>query len=58
MGPVGIQEILIIGVVLALIFGINRLPKMGKNLGEGIANFRESLREFRRGVDEENGGGS
>ena len=39
----GIMELVIILVVVILIFGVGRLGKLGKDLGEGI-------REFRRGI--------
>jgi len=44
----GIVELLIILVVVILIFGVGRLGKLGKDLGEGI-------REFRRGISTEEG---
>ncbi len=39
----GIWEMVIIGLVLVLLFGATKLPKLGKGLGEGIRNFKSGL---------------
>jgi sec-independent protein translocase protein TatA len=50
-GSLGIWEILLIIGVGALIFGGKKLPQLGKGLGEGIMNFKNSLK---KGDPEEN----
>lgn len=42
--PIGLQELLIILVLVVLIFGSKKLPELGRGLGEGIRNFRKGLR--------------
>lgn len=42
--PIGLQELLIILVLVVLIFGARKLPELGRGLGEGIRNFRKGLR--------------
>lgn len=42
-GSLGIPEILIILVIVALLFGGKKLPQLGKGLGEGITNFKNAL---------------
>ena len=37
-------EIVIVAVVIILIFGVNKIPQLGKGLGEGIRNFKSSLK--------------
>ena len=37
------EVIVILGVAL-LIFGGKKIPELGRGLGEGIKNFKESLR--------------
>lgn len=39
----GLPELLIIGLIVIVIFGASRLPKLGKSLGEGIRNFKTGL---------------
>jgi sec-independent protein translocase protein TatA len=44
MFGLGTTEIIIIAVVIILIFGVNKIPQLGKGLGEGIRNFKSSLK--------------
>lgn len=44
MGSFGVSELLIILAIVVIIFGASRLPQLGKGLGEGIRNFRDSLK--------------
>lgn len=44
VGPFGATELLIILGIVILIFGGSRLPQLGKGLGAGIKNFRNSLK--------------
>jgi sec-independent protein translocase protein TatA len=43
-GTLGLPELLIILVIVIVIFGVNKLPKLGKGLGEGIRNFKDSVK--------------
>ena len=44
-GKLGLPELLIILVIVILIFGANRLPEIGRGLGRGIRNFKESTKD-------------
>lgn len=44
-GSLGIWEILLIVLVIAVLFGGRKLPQLGKGLGEAITNFKESLKK-------------
>jgi sec-independent protein translocase protein TatA len=39
----GLPEILVILAIVILIFGANRLPELGKGIGKGIRNFKDSM---------------
>ena len=39
----GIPEVAIILGVALIIFGPKKLPELGRNLGKGLRNFKESL---------------
>ena len=43
--PFGISlpELLILLVVLLLVFGAKRLPEMGRSLGKGMREFKDSI---------------
>ncbi len=45
IGKLGLPEILVILVIALLIFGPGRLAELGKGLGEGIKNFKSSVKE-------------
>ena len=44
MPNLGTTELLIILLIAIVIFGANKIPKLGKGLGEGIRNFKASLK--------------
>jgi sec-independent protein translocase protein TatA len=44
-GPIGLPEMLIILVIIILIFGASRLPEIGKGIGQGIKNFKASVKD-------------
>ncbi|HWX24636.1 MAG TPA: twin-arginine translocase TatA/TatE family subunit [Vicinamibacteria bacterium] len=44
-GTLGFPEVVLILIVFVLIFGTSRLPELGKGIGEGIKNFKKSMRE-------------
>jgi sec-independent protein translocase protein TatA len=45
MFGLGMPELLIILVIILIIFGAGKLPEIGRGLGKGIRNFRESSTE-------------
>ncbi len=43
IGPIGPLEIGIILLIVLVIFGPKRLPELGKSLGGGMRNFKDSV---------------
>ena len=42
-GQLGPWELLLILVIVLLIFGVGRVSRIGRELGEGIREFRDGL---------------
>jgi sec-independent protein translocase protein TatA len=45
MFGIGVQELLIILIIVLIIFGAGKLPEIGSALGKGIKNFKKSMNE-------------
>jgi len=43
-GSLGVPELLILLLIVIIIFGAGKLPQLGKGLGEGIRNFKDSVK--------------
>lgn len=43
VGNIGVPELIIVFVIALLVLGPKRLPEVGKSVGNGIREFRESL---------------
>lgn len=48
-GKLGTMEILLILLVVVLIFGPSKLPKLGKSIGQAIGNFKRSSNAAEKG---------
>lgn len=40
----GVQELLLILLIIVVLFGARRIPELARGLGEGIRNFRSGMR--------------
>ena len=49
MFGLGMQEILIIALIVLLIYGGKKIPELMKGLGKGVKSFKEGMKE----VDDE-----
>ena len=43
-GSLGLPELLIILLIVIIIFGATKLPQLGKGLGQGLRNFKDSIK--------------
>jgi sec-independent protein translocase protein TatA len=42
-GFIGLPEIILLGLVALILFGPKRLPELGRGLGKGMREFKESI---------------
>jgi len=47
----GMQEILLILVVLIVLFGVAKLPQIGEGMGKAIKNFKKSVKDVEDTID-------
>ena len=43
MGSIGWPQLLIVLVIVLVIFGAKRLPEVGRSLGSGMREFKDSV---------------
>jgi sec-independent protein translocase protein TatA len=48
LGGVGMQELLVIGLVILVFFGAKKIPDFMKGLGKGMREFKEGIKEGTR----------
>lgn len=53
MPNISIWEIMLLLLVLLLVFGPKRLPEMGRSLGRGMREFKDSITGKHKEEDEE-----
>jgi TatA/E family protein of Tat protein translocase len=51
MFDIGLQEMLVIGVLALLVFGPSKLPELGRMVGRALREFRRASDEFRSTVE-------
>ncbi len=49
----GVQELIIILLIVVFIFGAKRIPEIGSGLGKGIRSFRKAMKSVGAEDDEE-----
>ena len=51
MFGLGTQELLVILLIVIVIFGANKIPQLGRGLGEGIKNFKSAMKAGQEAAD-------
>ncbi|MGH7324033.1 MAG: Sec-independent protein translocase subunit TatA/TatB [Candidatus Rokuibacteriota bacterium] len=51
MFDIGLQELLVIGVIALLVFGPSKLPELGRMVGRTLREFRRASDDFRTTVE-------
>ncbi len=46
MFGLGMQEVLVIALIVLLLFGGTKIPELMRGLGKGVKSFKEGMREI------------
>ena len=53
IGGLGMQEMLLIALVVLLFFGGKKIPELMKGLGKGVRSFKEGMSNMEKEIEEE-----
>ena len=51
LGGIGMQEILLIGLVVLIFFGANKIPEFMRGIGKGVREFKDGVKELNTDTD-------
>ena len=52
IGGIGMQEVLLIVLVVLLFFGGKKIPELMKGIGKGVRSFKEGMNNAEKEIDE------
>lgn len=52
IGGIGMQEVLLIVLVVLLFFGGKKIPELMKGIGTGVRSFKEGMNNVEKEIDE------
>jgi len=53
IGGIGMQEVLLIALVVLLFFGGKKIPELMKGIGKGVRSFKEGMNNMEKEIEEE-----
>jgi sec-independent protein translocase protein TatA len=53
MGFIGVQELLVILLIILLLFGAKKIPELAKGLGTGLREFRKAAKDLDKEITNE-----
>ena len=52
IGGIGMQEVLLIALVVLLFFGGKKIPELMKGIGKGVRSFKEGMNNVEKEIEE------
>ena len=52
IGGIGMQELLLIALVVLLFFGGKKIPELMKGIGKGVRSFKEGMHGIEKEIEE------
>ena len=53
MFGLGMQEIIVIALIVLLLFGGKKIPELMKGLGKGVKSFKDGMKDIEEGTKDE-----
>lgn len=53
IGGLGMQEVLLIALVILLFFGGKKIPEMMNGLGKGVRSFKEGMNDIKKDIEKD-----
>ncbi len=54
IGGIGMQEVLLIALVVLLFFGGKKIPELMKGIGKGVRSFKEGMNGLEKDMEMDN----
>lgn len=52
IGGIGMQEVLLLALVVLLFFGGKKIPELMKGIGKGVRSFKDGMNNVEKEIDE------
>lgn len=52
IGGIGMQEVLLIALIVLLFFGGKKIPELMKGLGKGVRSFKDGMSNMEKDIEE------
>lgn len=52
IGGIGMQEVLLIALVVLLFFSGKKIPELMKGIGKGVRSFKDGMNDVEKEIDE------
>lgn len=53
IGGIGMQEVLLLALVVLLFFGGKKIPELMKGIGKGVRSFKDGMNSVEKDTDED-----
>lgn len=50
MGPIGLQEMIVIFLIILLLFGAKKIPELARGIGKGMGEFKKAKEDFEKEI--------
>lgn len=51
IGGIGMQEVLLIALIILLFFGGKKIPELMKGIGKGVRSFKDGINSVERDIE-------